>query len=111
MGRSDARLREQESKPSSSARQIREQFYDITGEEMNALRLVGSFRSVEAKDMPSERLGRLLAAGLLEKKSLLLQRASRRADVLVLTRLGRQCLRDQAPPGNRQRYYAGLVKP
>jgi hypothetical protein len=104
MGRSVGRAKEPE-------RDIRERAYEMNDEEMTAMRLVGSFRSIEVEDLPSQRLNRLFANGLMEKKSLVLQHSGKRSEVLVLTRDGRDYLRSVEPEGSRQRFYAGLVKP
>jgi hypothetical protein len=112
MGRwSEWRFAERAGRAKEPARETREQLFDLNDEEMVAMRLVGSFRSIEAKDVPSRRLNRLFAKGLMEKKSLVLQHARKRSEVLILTAKGREFLRSAEPEGNRQRYYAGLVKP
>ena len=112
MGRwSESRFPERAGRAKEPARETREQLFDLNDEEMVAMRLVGSFRSIEAKDVPSHRLNRLFAKGLMEKKSLVLQHCGKRSDVLVLTRNGRDYLQTLGPDGCRQRYYAGLVKP
>ena len=105
-------IRECRSVPSAegACARSREQFYDLNDEEMVAMRLVGSFRSIEAKEMRSDqKLNRLLAEGLMERKSLVLQHAGKRADVLILTRKG-GITWPREPGRQRQRYYAGLVK-
>jgi hypothetical protein len=105
------RIPERSDRAKEQAREVREPDYDLNDEERAALRLVGSFRSIEAKDAPTRKLDRLLTQGLLEKKSLVLQHSRERADILVLTTKGRDYLRSQAAENSRQRYYAGLVKP
>jgi hypothetical protein len=112
VGRSgDSRLPDRSTRPKEPAREFREQFYDLTDEEMVAMRLVGSFRSIEAKDAPTQRLDRLLTKGLMERKSLVLQHSGKRSDVLILTPKGRDFLRSTEVGSTGQRYYAGLVKP
>jgi hypothetical protein len=112
MGRwSDARFPERAGRAKEPACKIREQVYDLNDEEMVAMRLVGSFRLIEAKDVPSQSFKRLFAKRLIEKKSLVLQHTGKRSDVLILTRCGRDYLRSLEPEDSRQRYYAGLVKP
>lgn len=78
---------------------------------MVAMRLVGSFRSIEAQDITGHKLDRLVANGLMERKTLVLQHRTKRSEVLVLTPKGRDFLRAIEPAGGGQRYYAGLVKP
>jgi DNA-binding MarR family transcriptional regulator len=92
-------------------RELRERSYELNDEEMIAMRLVGSFRSVDAQEIRSAKVDRLVSKGLMDRKSLVLQRSGKRTEVLILTPKGRDFLRAIAPEDDPQRYYAGLVKP
>ena len=107
----DSRIPERSVRSKEPVREAREQFYDLNDEEMVAMRLVGSFRSIEAKEMGPQKLDRLLAKGLMERKSLVLQHSGKRSDVLILTAKGRDFVRAGDDGDAGQRYYAGLVKP
>ena len=112
MGRSiDTRIPERSDRQKEPVREVQERFYDLNDEELVAMRLVGSFRSIEAKDISGRKFDRLVAMGLMERKSLVLQRPPARSEVFILTPKGRDYLRSVEPAGTGQRYYAGLVKP
>jgi len=75
------------------------------------MKIVGAFRVVDRRDIPQARLERLMARGLVERKTTFLRRGRERAEVIVLTPEGRKLLEAQQPESDAQRYYAGLVKP
>ena len=74
------------------------------------MRIVGTYRAVEAQEVEIKP-DRLVKEGLMERKSLTIQRTGKHADVLVLTPKGRDLARALTPDGSAQRYYAGMVKP
>jgi hypothetical protein len=86
----------------------REALYDLQDDEMAAMCLIGAFRSVDAREIPSRRLSQLLAQGLVDRKSITLQRTGERIQAVVLTKAGRDLV---TYGSGAQRYYAGLVKP
>jgi len=87
----------------------RERTYDITGEQLQTLRTVGSFRTVDAKDIPERGVNHLITLGLMEKNTIP-RRDWSRLDVLVLSREGERVLSSQQSPDDAQRFHSGLVK-
>ncbi len=90
----------------------REALYEIQDDEVAAMRLIGAFRSVDAREIPNRRLNRLIEQGLVERKSITIQRTGERINVASLTKVGRELVTYGRGSGSgAQRYYSGLVKP
>jgi len=103
--------RDREPRPSSDRHEIpgRDRSYRLSDDELSTLRTVGSFRTVNAKDIPQEHAKHLIGSGLMQKNPITTGDWSR-LDVLVLTREGERLLTDQQPLGDEQRFHSGLVK-
>jgi hypothetical protein len=89
----------------------REHSYQLNEEDMAALRTIGSFRVVNANDVPRSTVKRLVQQGLVEQKSAYARRGGERLDVAVLTKKGRNILASQRSMDDLQRFHVGLVKP
>ena len=76
-----------------------------------ALRVVGSFRVVNAKEIASPAVRRLLDKGLIHRRTMHPGKGRPPQIVLSLTRKGRDTLEAAREPGDRQRYWTGVVKP
>src|SRR3954454_8013225 len=97
--------------PERGAQRSRETAWRLDESEFGPMRIVGAFRAVDGRDIDPGSVNRLLARGLMERKTVFLRRGGERREVLVLTATGRDLLRSQQADGDAQRYYAGLVKP
>src|SRR3954452_15276276 len=80
-------------------------------EQIRAMKIVGAFRAVDGRQIRRSDVERLIARGLMERKTVFPRRGAGRREVVVLTAKGRDLLRAQQPDEDAQRYYAGLVKP
>ena len=100
-----------EPRPSSERHQIpgRDRSYRLSDDEVRTLRTVGSFRTVNVKDLPQDQTRHLISSGLMEKSSVTRSNWSR-MDVVVLSRAGERLLTDRQPVGEAQRFHSGLVK-
>lgn len=100
-----------EQAPEVRAGRSRETTWRFDEKEIRAMRIVGAFRAVDGRDIEPDSAKRLVARGLMERKTVFLRRGRERREVLVLTAKGRELLRSQQADGDAQKYYAGLVKP
>lgn len=100
-----------ETRPSSERHEIpgRDRSYRLSDDELRTLRTVGSFRTVNAKDLPQDQTKHLIGSGLMEKSTVTRSDWSR-MEVVVLSREGERLLTDQQPIGEEQRFHSGLVK-
>lgn len=87
----------------------RDRHYQLSDDELSSLRTVGTFRTVNVKDVPERHQKHLIDAGLMEKKSFP-RRDWSRLDVVVLTREGERLLASRQSPDDAQRFHSGLVK-
>lgn len=84
------------------------EFPHLTEEDRAALKLVGSFRVVNVRDVPDAKVTRLVAKGVLQRRTLYPARGGKPYEVLTLTKKGLEYMRSQP---DQQRYWAGVVKP
>ena len=87
----------------------RERSYRLGPEELQTLRTVGTFRTVDSKDMPEREVKQLIVSGLIEKNTVP-KRDWTRLEVLVLSKEGERVLSANREPGDAQRFHSGLVK-
>ena len=87
----------------------RDRSYQLSQDQCKTLRTVGTFRTVNANDMPERDVKSLIAAGLLEKMTVP-KRDWTQLEVLVVSKEGERCLASQHAPDDPQRYHSGLVK-
>jgi hypothetical protein len=88
----------------------RERSYRLNEHELATLKTVGTFRAVNAKDIPEDDVKNLIASGLMQKDTVYPQRDWAALDVLVLSREGEEIVSGQQPQEDRQRFHSGLVK-
>ncbi len=88
----------------------RDRSYRLSDQELATLRTVGTFRTVNAKDIPEQEGKHLISVGLIQKSTI--PRSDWTSlEVLVLSREGQRVLADQQSSGDEQRFHSGLVKP
>jgi len=87
----------------------RERSYQLSDDQLQTLRTVGTFRTVDAKDIPERDVKQLVASGLIEKNTIP-RRDWTRLDVLVLSREGERVLSSRQSPDDAQRFHSGFVK-
>lgn len=100
--------------PPRENRQIyttRDHFPGFDEREVKALKAVGAFRMVNARDVPGINLDKLIRSGLMERRTIYQPRGGERVEVLSLTKKGQGSLRSQQSNSDPQRYWAGMVKP
>ena len=76
-----------------------------------ALQVVGSFRIVNAKEIASSSVRRLLDKGLVQRRTMHPGKGRPPLMVLSLTRKGRATLEAARTPGDRQRYWTASSSP
>ena len=89
----------------------RDRSYLLNDTELQTLRTVGTFRTVNAKDIPKQNIKHRVNSGLMEQKTAYPHKDWKPLDVLVLTREGERVLAGHQPLGEQQRFHSGLVKP
>lgn len=100
-----------EQRPNRQTYRDRTNLYQLNGDELRAMKIVGAFRAVDPRDLPQVGLQRLMANGLVKSRTVYPGRGGERREVVFLTPQGRELLKCQQAHGDPQRYYAGLVKP
>jgi len=83
--------------------------YRLSDDELRTLRTVGTFRTVNAKDVPADHMKHLVSSGLARRESVT-GPDFQKLDVLVLSREGERILTDRQPLNDEQRFHPGLVK-
>ena len=113
-------LREPEVRQQQASRQARENRQEyaqrdrnitLSKDEVRVMRIVGTFRTVNAQDLPAVRLNRLMALRLVHRHVVYQNGAGSKVPVLTLTRKGRELIDSLRDAGDPQRFWAGLVKP
>ena len=99
-----------ESKPSGRVEvRGRERSYQLSEDQLQTLRTVGTFRTVNAQDLPERDVKGLIASGLIEKNTVP-KRDWTRLEVLVVSKEGERVLANQQASDDPQRFHSGLVK-
>ncbi len=88
----------------------RERSYRLDESELETLRIVGAFRSVNLKDLGERQASRLIACGLIDRNTVYPKRDGRPLDVLSLSSEGKQVIENVQALDDKQRYYSGFVK-
>jgi hypothetical protein len=88
----------------------RDRTYRLDADDLAAMRIVGSFRAVNARDLVKSSVRRLVDAGLVEQRSLRTRRGEQ-LEIVVLSKSGKRMLMSQRGRDDFQRYHAGMVKP
>jgi DNA-binding MarR family transcriptional regulator len=102
----------QETRAGQSRCRSRERTGRLDEEQIRALKIVGAFRVVDARDIAAVDVKRLIAKGLMKRRTVSGRRdQGTRREGIVLTAKGRDLLRSLQPEEDPQKYYAGLVKP
>jgi len=83
--------------------------YRLSDDELRTLQTVGTFRTVNTKDMPADHIKHLVSSSLAERKSVT-GPDFQKLDVVVLSREGERVLTDRQPLNDEQRFHSGLVK-
>lgn len=83
----------------------------LNPEELRALRTVGAFRMVDAKDLPNAKADRLIDKGLMQRRTVYSRQGKPPMQIVTLTRAGLALVQLQRPAGDAQRYWARAVKP
>ncbi len=79
--------------------------------DLEALRIVGSFRIVDRRDLKAGDIARLQRQGLIVHKMLEPRTGGKRQELLYLTPRGQAVLGATRDPNSRQQYWTGQVKP
>lgn len=103
--------KDREHPPEPRADRSRDWICRLEEDQLRAMKIVGAFRAVDGRDIRRVDAERLIARGLMERKTVFTRRGGARREVVVLTAKGRDVLRSLQPDDDPQRYYAGLVKP
>jgi hypothetical protein len=75
------------------------------------MKVVGTFRLIDVKDMPNARLERLISSGLMQRNTVYPRWGESRRELLTLTTEGRELLQSAQGTGDAQRFWSGVVKP
>src|SRR4051812_20335801 len=74
----------------------------MSDEDIRAMKIVGTFRTVNSRDIPGSDARRLIARGLAERKTVYPRPGAGRREVIVLTTKGRDLLRSLQPADDPQ---------
>jgi hypothetical protein len=88
----------------------RDRGYRLSESDLKTLKTVSAFRTVDARDVPADRIHNLVDSGLLEKHVVHLGRNVNRIEVLTVTREGKDLLESMRSVDDLQRLHFGLVK-
>jgi hypothetical protein len=113
--------RENREKPARRPEPARLRTYEVSASEGATLYDIGRFRTVAEEDLSRQRYGRnnrqmrqdlrsLAEQGLVQRRTVLLNRNKGKLAVVVLTRAGKKYLERERPAGDQQ-VYSGFVKP
>lgn len=80
-------------------------------DDLKALKAVGSFRIVDKSDLKQGNVQMLINRGYVIRKTLHHPGDRQQDEILTPSKKGLDYLRDEAAPGDRQRYWSGIVKP
>jgi len=99
--------------PESQERQTvrtRDRSYQLNDQELQTLRTVGTFRTVNAQDISDRETKRLIEAGLIQKTTVYPRTDAPKLDVLVLSSEGERVVLGRQSLDDEQRFHSGLVK-
>ncbi len=104
---------EQTSGHTSDAREecrSQERSYRLDESELETLRIVGAFRSVNLNDLGTGEASRLISSGLIDRNTVYQRRDGKPLTVLSLSPEGKQVIENIQSIEDKQRYYSGFVK-